>query len=157
NLPSGLDGNYQWVDLDGEGLPGLLTEQPGGWYYKRNLSPLTEDHAATASFGPLEQIARLPTNAIQGGGRQQFIDLAGDGQLDLVDLAGPTPGFYERTVNADWFPFRCFTSLPCLDWNDPNLRFVDLTGDGHADVLITDDNVLTWYPSLAEAGFANAH
>jgi len=39
NLPFGLDGsNYLWVDLDGEGLSGILTEQADGWFYKRNLS-----------------------------------------------------------------------------------------------------------------------
>ena len=33
NLPYGLDnGNYQWVDLDGEGLSGVLTEQANGWF-----------------------------------------------------------------------------------------------------------------------------
>ena len=43
--------------------------------------------------------------------------------------------------------------MPSVDWNDPNLRFVDLTGDGHADVLVTEDRVFTWYPSLAEEGY----
>lgn len=43
--------------------------------------------------------------------------------------------------------------MPSVDWNDPNLRFVDLTGDGHADVLVTEDQALTWYPSLAEDGY----
>ena len=39
NLPMGVDGSrYQWVDLDGEGLSGILTEQAGGWFYKANLS-----------------------------------------------------------------------------------------------------------------------
>ncbi len=39
NLPQGLDGiRYQWIDLNGEGLSGILTEQGGGWFYKRNLS-----------------------------------------------------------------------------------------------------------------------
>jgi hypothetical protein len=34
NLPQGLDGTrYQWVDLDGEGLSGILTEQAGAWFY----------------------------------------------------------------------------------------------------------------------------
>ena len=38
NLPVGLDGSYyQWVDLDGEGLSGILTEQAGAWFYKPNL------------------------------------------------------------------------------------------------------------------------
>ena len=59
-------------------------------------------------------------------GRQQLLDLAGDGQLDLVALAGPTPGFYERTFDQDWAPFRTFRQLPNIAWDDPNLRFVDL-------------------------------
>jgi hypothetical protein len=34
NLPIGLDGtHYRWVDLDGEGLPGILTEQGEAWFY----------------------------------------------------------------------------------------------------------------------------
>ena len=42
-LRIGLDGSiYRWADLHGEGLPGLLTEQAGVWFYKRNLSPITE-------------------------------------------------------------------------------------------------------------------
>ena len=39
NLPEGLDGGrFRWVDLDGEGLSGILSDAGGGWYYKRNLS-----------------------------------------------------------------------------------------------------------------------
>jgi hypothetical protein len=39
NLPIGLnDPAYRWIDLDGEGISGILTEQVGAWFYKRNLS-----------------------------------------------------------------------------------------------------------------------
>jgi hypothetical protein len=64
------------------------------------------------------------------------------------------PGFYERTQDRHWKQFTPFASLPNLDWNDPNLKFLDLTGDGHADILITEDGVFTWYLSLAEEGFS---
>ena len=37
-----------------------------------------------------------------------------------------------------WSPFVPFESAPSLAWDDPNLKFVDLTGDGHADLLLTD-------------------
>jgi FG-GAP-like repeat len=82
----------------------------------------------------------------------QFLDLAGDGQVDLVDLDQPVAGFYERTGDEDWEDFRAFRAIPNLTWNDPSLKFIDLTGDGHADVLIAEDHVFTWYPSLAEEG-----
>jgi RHS repeat-associated protein len=159
NLPIGLDGShYQWVDLDGEGLSGILTEQAEGWFYKRNLSPinfLPGSDRTQAKFAPLESIASKPALSVNGG-RAQFLDLAGDGQLDVVTFHEPAPGFYERTADNDWAPFVSFRSFPEENWDDPNLKFIDLTGDGHADVLITEDEAFRWYPSLAEDGFAAA-
>lgn len=160
NLPYGLDnGRYQWVDLDGEGLSGVLTEQADGWFYKRNLSPINTRQengreTVAARFAPVERVAQKPSLAALGSGRQQLLDLAGDGQVDLVELEGPTPGFYERTEDEHWEAFVPFTSLPNLGWDNPNLRFVDLTGDGHADILVSEDEVFCWHPSLEEAGFA---
>jgi RHS repeat-associated protein len=146
NLPIGLDGSrYQWVDLDGEGLSGILTEQADAWFYKPNQGG--------GKFGALQLLAEKPSLADLSSGRQQFMDLAGDGQLDLVELSGPVSGFYERTHDRHWERFTPFDSLPNLEWNDPNLKFLDLTGDGHADIMITEDEVSTWHPSLAEQGF----
>lgn len=158
NLPQGLDNSrYQWADLDGEGLSGILTEQAGAWFYKRNQSALPIKDSAgkettLARFAPLERVATLPSTANLSGG-QQLLDLAGDGQLDVVEFDGPTPGFFERTTDEGWETHRPFSSLPNISWRDPNLKFIDLTGDGHADILITEDDAFSWYPSLAEAGF----
>jgi RHS repeat-associated protein len=162
NLPSGVDGtNYQWLDLDSEGLASIFSEQGDGWYCKRNLSPtksyFDDDQRKRTMplFGPLECIARKP-NASVASGQTRFLDLAGDGQLDLVMFGGAVSGFYERTTDGDWETFRAFRTLPEIDWNDPNLRFIDLTGDGHTDILITEDRAFTWYASLAEDGFDQA-
>ena len=41
NLPGGLEGkSYEWVDLDSEGLSGILNRQNDRWFYKRNISAL---------------------------------------------------------------------------------------------------------------------
>jgi RHS repeat-associated protein len=160
NLPIGLDGAaYQWTDLHGEGIPGILTEQGGAWFYKRNLSPLNgkTDHGVAyteAKFAPVEAVAVQPSLALADGA--QFMDLAGDGQPDLVVLDGPMPGLYEHDGEEGWQPYRPFSARLNRDTRDPNLRFVDLDGDGHADVLITEDDAFVWHPSLAEEGFGPA-
>lgn len=161
NLPQGLDGaQYQWADIDGEGSSGILTEQGDSWFFKRNVSALPvidkdgEPHSV-ARFAPTEHLAIIPSFTNLSEGRQQLLDLAGDGQLDVVEFDSPTPGFYERTKDEAWHTFKPFVSLPNISWQDPNLKFVDLTGDGHADIFITEDEAFTWYQSLAEIGFAS--
>ena len=150
NLPIGLDNNqYKWIDLDGEGISGILTEQGGGWFYKPNLG--------NGEFGPMRVVTSQPSFGNLTGGNQQFLDLAGDGQLDLVVLEDPIIGFYERTDDFEWTTFRPFQSKPNINWLDPNLRFIDLNGDGHADILITEDELFVWYPSLEEAGYGEAN
>ena len=42
-------GAYRWTDLHGEGIPGILTEQAGAWFYKRNLSPIPDTLPAAGS------------------------------------------------------------------------------------------------------------
>jgi RHS repeat-associated protein len=161
NLPEGLaGGDYHWIDLDGEGLSGILTEQAQGWFYKRNLSPINlipgnDNEWTQAKFGPVEFVGVKPNVAISPG-HAQFMDLSGDGQPDLVVLDSPTPGFYEKGDGPSWNTFRPFTSRLNRSVADPNVRLVDLDGDGHTDVLITEDDALTWHRSLAEDGFGPA-
>ena len=152
NLPVGLDGAaYQWVDLDGEGVSGILTEQAGAWFYKPNLGD--------GRFGPLET-----------GRRQALAGQPGRRAPAAARSRRRRPARPRRALRPDprllraqrtrserrGKPFRPFARLPNIAWDEPNLRFVDLNGDGHADVLITEHDAFTWYPSLAEDGFGPA-
>ena len=59
NLPAGIDGTaYQWVDLDGEGLSGILARQGGAWFYKANLG--------SGRFAPGRMLATQPAMAAPG-------------------------------------------------------------------------------------------
>ncbi len=49
-------------------------------------------------------------------------------------------------AEGGWAPFMALPNLPHIDWNDPNLRFIDLDGDGFPDVLITEDRRLRLVP-----------
>ncbi|WP_407562916.1 SpvB/TcaC N-terminal domain-containing protein [Streptomyces sp. 184] len=148
-----LDGPYRWADLDGEGIAGILAEQGGAWYFRRNLGG--------GRVGPPRPVDPLPG----GAAGRQLLDLDGDGRPAVVRLGGsgsgrtaPTgdPGYHERTPDRGWAGFATFRRLPSLDWDDANLRFADLTGDGLADVLVTADDGLTWYPSAGADGFGDA-
>ena len=162
NLPSGLGGtNSRWVDLDAEGLHGVLTEVQGAWYYKRNVSalPLLNGSGSLenrARFGPLECVGQIPGLDASDSLRHQFLDLAGNGRVAAVAFGGLVPGFCERSNTNTWGPYRAFRFRPNIDWNDPSLRFIDLTGDGLPDVLIADDNVFSYYPSLGTDGLDRA-
>ena len=148
NLPLGVDGaSYQWLDLNSEGLPGVLSQQAGAYFYKPNLG--------NGRLGPTKALPINPSLSMGKVGRQEWLDLAGNGRLDLVQFDKSYPGFYKRAwdVADRWDIHRTFTSLPNVPWNSPGLRLVDLTGDGRADVLIIDDDVFTYFPSWGEAGF----
>jgi RHS repeat-associated protein len=156
NIPAGLDPlSCRWVDLDGEGMAGILYERDDAWYYKRNLGPgpphTVPAGVPVARFGPLEVVRSVPQPVVSGAARQ-LVDLDGDGRVEVVDFDGPLAGRVVRT-DDEWLPWRAFESTPNRPTIDRNVRFVDLSGRGLPDLLISEDDVLLWYPSLGANGF----
>lgn len=146
DLPLGFDpAQWRFVDLDGEGLSGILTEQGTAWFYKRN--------EGDGTFAVARRLATRPNLSLAGPGTQ-LADLDGDGNLDLVVLDPGLAGYHARTPDEDWQPFRSFRRVPSVSADDPRVRYIDLDGDGHADLLLTEDEILTWWPSEAREGFA---
>jgi RHS repeat-associated protein len=146
NLPIGLDQvHYRWIDLDGEGISGIVAEQREAWFYKRNMG--------SAKFAPVDVIQKLPSFEEPGSGRQELLDLAGDGRKALVQFSQPVAGFSERDEVGNWGSFTPFLSNPNIFWNDPNLKMIDLNGDGFSDILISEDETFTWCLSRAKIGF----
>ena len=149
HAPAGLDEQqYQFTDLFNEGLSGILTEQANGWYYKQNLGGGKFERAKLVS--PKPSFARL-------GGVLQLADLDADGGKQLVSYGTEPRGFFELDDDNEWHGLRSFKALPNIDFGDANTRMLDLNGDGKPEVVISEDNVFTWYPSEGRKGYAPAN
>jgi hypothetical protein len=150
NLPSGLQSPmYEFLDLDGEGVSGILSRQAGAFFYKPNIGK--------GRFGPFESISELPSLFTSPSQSQQWLDLAGDGNMSLVQFDGTCPGFYKRNheVPSGWEDFSAFPSLPNIPWQDPNVKLIDLRGTGLADALMVNEEIFTYYPTRGEDGFGS--
>ena len=155
-IPGGFDARQQqWVDLEGEGLPGLLLTTPDAWWYKR---PEGE-----GELGDMRLVLRRPASVALDQGTHQLTDLQGDGRLDVVHYQRPVSGFFEQTGTyggsgrrTGFSAFKPFESVPNVDFSAPNVRFLDVTGDGRADLVVTEADLIVCYRSKGERGFEPA-
>jgi len=143
--PAGLStGTTRLVDLMGEGLPGILFDDPTGWFFQRNLG--------NGSFAGPRSVMTRPSHSLRS---VTLDDFDGDGNMDAVVMAGNGAGFYQFDRDSqEWSSFQPFAEMP----HTGDLRAVerlDLTGDGRADLLSRDGDTLTFYESRGTLGYAS--
>lgn len=153
NLPTGAEAGapFRWMDLYGEGIPGVFSEQAGAWFYKANLGDLDEDHRLR--LDRLRMVAPRPSLAGVERGVLRLEELEADGARQMVVQSPELQGYFELDPGtAEWLPFRSFTSVLRIDLDDKNLRRIDLDGDGRADILISEEQAFVWYASDGKRG-----
>ena len=155
NLPYGIGGNYQWMDFFGEGISGVFTEQGNGWFYKSNLGDLEETGIVT--LDRLQKISPKPSFSGMNSGTLVMQDIEADGRKQIVINNKDINGYFELSEENEWGLFRNFETHLTIDLHDPNVRALDLTGDGKPDLLITEHDVFTIHISKGKAGYSASH
>ncbi|MEX1368046.1 MAG: SpvB/TcaC N-terminal domain-containing protein [Nannocystaceae bacterium] len=143
DVAGGLDGSaMRLLDLDAEGVPGLLVTHGGVWRYKRSEGGGRFGHAVT--------LPKLPSMA--GSAAARLLDVDGSGALSVVTLGGVAPGTVPRTEDGGWGEFRAFASVPS-GVGLGALESADLSGDGLSDLLVDQGDALLWWPSKGREGY----
>lgn len=150
-LPGGTLEKSEWIDLNGEGSPGILTNLDGGTlYFQRNQSALRNETGPWfTDFQVLCSQPSLPE-------KYHLQDLDGNGYPDLVcfDELGRPYGYFERSEADGWSDFSTLSSISSSSVPSDGTIYIDLTGDGLADALDPRSlEFLVWQQSLGKLGF----
>jgi YD repeat-containing protein len=117
------------ADLFGNGLPDIIKMDGGQVRYWRNLGK--------GSFDLPRTMRESPGGLNLADPDVQLIDANGDGRIDLMVTKMGMTGYYPITFNGEWDKrsFQKCDSAPSFNLEDPEVKLVDLNGDGVTDAL----------------------
>ncbi|WP_372365162.1 SpvB/TcaC N-terminal domain-containing protein [Candidatus Uabimicrobium sp. HlEnr_7] len=146
NFPGYLaTSQYQTIDLNGEGIAGLLKINDGTALYWEPLGK--------GCYGFPQPLKHFPSE--QQTEQTHFASLNANGVLDIVVNKTERGGYYSNITKEHWDSYREFSSRP-YDMANEKTQQVDLNGDGRADILVWQENYLKFYPSLGKEGYGQA-
>ncbi|GAB7088929.1 SpvB/TcaC N-terminal domain-containing protein [Marinifilum fragile] len=159
NLPNALaTSGWQWADLHGEGISSLLKTKNEAWYYKPNLGDARWTDSTetitdpTPVFGEVQQLDLKP-NVKQARAASFYLgDVDSDSQAEMVVHAPGIHGYYSYE-DGEWQNFQSFNNMPNVDMNHPDVKQIDLSGDGLGDLLISRGNYFELYLSAGKEGY----
>ena len=117
------------VDLTADGLPDVI-EMNGVVRYWKNVG--------AGRFDPPRTMSRMPSVQLGAPGIM-MIDADGNGRADLLASAGGLSGYYSLDSSGEWSAdsFQRYPAGPTFTLNDPEVRLIDLDGDGVTDAVRT--------------------
>ncbi len=122
------DADLELADLFGNGLPDVL-ELNGTARYWRNLGD--------GRFDLSRPMREAPAGLTLAEPGVQLLDADGDGRIDLMASQNGLSGYFPLQSNGEWDrrSFQRYELALSFNLEDPEVRLVDLDGDGVTDAI----------------------
>lgn len=135
---------YQMVDLNGEGLAGILYQDSGAWWYRAPVRQPGDDADAVTWDEPtaLPIIPALRDNGV-------LADLNGDGYMEWVVSSAGVNGYYSRTPERGWLNFTPLSAYP-MEYLHPRAQLADVSGAGLADLVLIGPKSVRLYAGTGD-------
>ncbi|SDZ84294.1 YD repeat-containing protein [Nitrosospira multiformis] len=144
--PPGLDQpNLELIDLDGRGLPGVLSIENGIARYWANTGQLR--------WAPPRSLPQFPAAFSTAEDRVQFADMDGNGAADVLVGSGTLSGFYRNGGTGAFDGFNRYVRSPQLAFETGGLQLMDVNGDGLVDAVHDGRTGLQVYKNRGAAGW----
>lgn len=127
-LASLTNPGYELIDLFGNGLQDIV-QINGVIRYWRNMGD--------GKFDIPRLLKNGPTGFTLGDPNVQLVDANGDGRTDILINGTNLSGYYGMKHDGSWDnkAFKKYKYAPSFSFADPEVKMLDLTGDGITDVL----------------------
>ena len=141
--------DLELADLFGNGLPDIL-QMNGTVRYWRNLGG--------GQFDLPREMREAPAGLTLADPGVQLLDANGDGRIDLLATQNGLSGYFPLCFNGQWDrrSFQRYHQAPSFNLADPEVKLVDLTGDGVTDVIRSGTRMECFYNDPKE-GWNDTH
>jgi RHS repeat-associated protein len=122
------DRTLEMVDLFGSGLQDILQMGETVRFWRNQ---------GDGSFALPQDMSEAPAGLRLSDAGVQILDANGDGRADLLVTTPLMSGYYPLQFGGGWNrrSFQRYEKAPSFDLKDPEVRMVDLDGDGVTDAL----------------------
>jgi hypothetical protein len=145
--------HFQFVDLLGEGLPGVLHRTDKSWRYSQ---PLRDDSGGDqVTYQALNDLPQIPLTDSRKSTRQFLGNLSASGRPDWIVAQPGFSGFFTLKPDGKWSGFTPLGAVP-TEFFHPQGQLANLMGAGLSDLIMLGPRSVRLHANLNGNRFSTA-